>query len=63
MDLLSVMFAEITIVGTRIYQRGDIEAAIELVITGRLDTHPLISKIFPWTRRFAPSKACVAVRA
>jgi (R,R)-butanediol dehydrogenase/meso-butanediol dehydrogenase/diacetyl reductase len=47
MDLLSVMFAEITIVGTRIYQRGDIEAAIELVITGRLDTHPLISKIFP----------------
>jgi len=47
MDLLSVMFAEATIIGTRVYQRGDILAAIELVTTGRLDTHRLISKIFP----------------
>jgi 2-desacetyl-2-hydroxyethyl bacteriochlorophyllide A dehydrogenase len=46
-DLLSVMFAEVTIIGTRIYQRGDIEAAIELVTTGKLDAHRLISKIFP----------------
>jgi (R,R)-butanediol dehydrogenase / meso-butanediol dehydrogenase / diacetyl reductase len=46
-DLLSVMFAEITIIGTRVYQRSDIEAAIELVTTGRLDARPLISKIFP----------------
>ena len=46
-DLLSVMFGEITIMGTRIYQRSDIEAAIELVTTGRLDAHQLISKIFP----------------
>jgi (R,R)-butanediol dehydrogenase / meso-butanediol dehydrogenase / diacetyl reductase len=46
-DLLSVMFAEITIIGTRIYQRSDIEAAIELVTTGKLDARRLISKIFP----------------
>ena len=46
-DLLSVMFGEITIMGTRIYQRSDIEAAIELVTTGRMDAHRLISKIFP----------------
>jgi threonine dehydrogenase-like Zn-dependent dehydrogenase len=46
-DLLSVMFAEITIIGTRIYQRSDIEAAIELVTTGTLDARRLISKIFP----------------
>jgi (R,R)-butanediol dehydrogenase / meso-butanediol dehydrogenase / diacetyl reductase len=46
-DLLAVMFAETTIIGTRIYSRSDIEAAIELVTTGRLDTHRLISKIFP----------------
>ena len=46
-DLLSVMFAEITIIGTRIYQRSDIEAAIELVTTGKLDARSLISKIFP----------------
>jgi (R,R)-butanediol dehydrogenase/meso-butanediol dehydrogenase/diacetyl reductase len=47
MDLLSLMFAEITVIGTRIYQRGDIEAAIELVTTGRLDVRRVISKIFP----------------
>jgi (R,R)-butanediol dehydrogenase / meso-butanediol dehydrogenase / diacetyl reductase len=46
-DLLSVMFAEITMIGTRIYQRSDIEAAIELVTAGKLDAHRLISKIFP----------------
>ena len=45
-DLLSVMFAESTIIGTRIYQRSDIEAAIELITTGKLDAHRLISKIF-----------------
>jgi (R,R)-butanediol dehydrogenase / meso-butanediol dehydrogenase / diacetyl reductase len=47
LDLLSVMFAEITIIGTRIYQRSDIEAAIELVTAGKLDARRLISKIFP----------------
>ena len=46
-NLLSVMFAEITIIGTRIYQNSDIEAAIELVTTGELDARRLISKIFP----------------
>ena len=45
-DLLSVMFAEITIIGTRIYQRTDIEAAIELITTGKVDARRLISKIF-----------------
>ena len=45
-DLLSVMFGEITIIGTRIYQRSDIEAAIALVTTGKFDAHRLISKVF-----------------
>ena len=45
-DLLSVMFAEITIIGTRIYQRTDIEAAIELITAGKVDAHRLISKIY-----------------
>jgi threonine dehydrogenase-like Zn-dependent dehydrogenase len=45
-DLLSVMFAEITIIGTRIYQRTDIEAAIELITASKVDAHRLISKIF-----------------
>ena len=46
-DLLSVMFAETTIIGTRIYSRSDIEAAIDLVTADRLDAHRLISTIFP----------------
>jgi (R,R)-butanediol dehydrogenase / meso-butanediol dehydrogenase / diacetyl reductase len=52
-DLLSVMFDEITIIGTRIYQRSDIEAAIHLVTTGRVDAHSLISKIFPMNEAVA----------
>ena len=46
-DLLTVMFDEITIIGTRIYQHSDIEAAIGLIAMGKLDTRPLISKILP----------------
>ena len=46
-DLLSVMFDEVTIIGTRIYQHSDIEAAIGLIATGKLDTRQLISKILP----------------
>jgi (R,R)-butanediol dehydrogenase/meso-butanediol dehydrogenase/diacetyl reductase len=44
-DLLSVMFDEITIIGTRIYQHRDIEDAINLVYSRTLDAHRLISKI------------------
>jgi (R,R)-butanediol dehydrogenase / meso-butanediol dehydrogenase / diacetyl reductase len=46
-DLLEVMFAEITILGTRTYQRSDVEAAVDLVTTGRLDARRLISAIYP----------------
>jgi (R,R)-butanediol dehydrogenase / meso-butanediol dehydrogenase / diacetyl reductase len=46
-DLLAVMFSEITIIGTRVYQRSDIEAAIELITTDKLNVRGLISKIFP----------------
>jgi (R,R)-butanediol dehydrogenase / meso-butanediol dehydrogenase / diacetyl reductase len=47
LNLLSVMFDEITIIGTRIYQHRDIEDAINLVYNRKLDAHRLISKIFP----------------
>jgi (R,R)-butanediol dehydrogenase/meso-butanediol dehydrogenase/diacetyl reductase len=46
-DLLAVMFSEITIIGARIYQRSDIEAAIELITADKLNVRCLISKIFP----------------
>jgi 2-desacetyl-2-hydroxyethyl bacteriochlorophyllide A dehydrogenase len=47
MDLLQLMFAELTVVGTRIYLRSDIEAAIDLVTAGRLDVRPVVSRIHP----------------
>ncbi len=46
-DLLRVMFAELSLVGTRIYTREDITAAIELVASGRLDLGRLVSEIVP----------------
>jgi threonine dehydrogenase-like Zn-dependent dehydrogenase len=41
------MFDETTIIGTRIYRHRDIEDAINLVYSGTLDAHRLISKIYP----------------
>ena len=46
-NLLSVMFDEITIIGTRIYQHRDVEDAVHLVYNRKLDAHRLISKIYP----------------
>jgi 2-desacetyl-2-hydroxyethyl bacteriochlorophyllide A dehydrogenase len=46
-DLLQLMFAELTVVGTRIYLREDIEAAIGLVTSGRLDARAVVSRIHP----------------
>src|SRR3954452_11325667 len=46
-DLLQLMFAEMTVVGTRIYLREDIEAAIALVTSGRLDARAVVSRIHP----------------
>jgi (R,R)-butanediol dehydrogenase/meso-butanediol dehydrogenase/diacetyl reductase len=47
LDLHHLMFAELTVVGTRIYRHSDIEAAIDLVTTGRLDVRPVVSRIHP----------------
>jgi (R,R)-butanediol dehydrogenase/meso-butanediol dehydrogenase/diacetyl reductase len=47
LDLHRLMFAELTVVGTRIYLRSDIEAAIDLVTAGRLDVRPVVSRIAP----------------
>jgi (R,R)-butanediol dehydrogenase/meso-butanediol dehydrogenase/diacetyl reductase len=35
------------VVGTRIYLREDIEAAIGLVTSGRLDARAVVSRIYP----------------
>jgi threonine dehydrogenase-like Zn-dependent dehydrogenase len=41
------MFAELTVVGSRIYLRSDIEAAVDLVTTRRLDARSVVSRIYP----------------
>jgi 2-desacetyl-2-hydroxyethyl bacteriochlorophyllide A dehydrogenase len=49
-DLLRVMFAELTVIGSRIYDRDDITAAIDLVATdpGRLTD--VVSHVLPLSR-------------
>jgi threonine dehydrogenase-like Zn-dependent dehydrogenase len=49
-DLLRVMFAELTVIGTRIYDREDISAAIDLLATdpGRLTG--VVSHVLPLSR-------------
>jgi threonine dehydrogenase-like Zn-dependent dehydrogenase len=49
-DLLRVMFAELTVIGTRIYDRADISAAIDLLATdpGRLTG--VVSHVLPLAR-------------
>ena len=57
------MFAELTVVGTRIYQRSDIQAAIDLVTTGRLDARGRQPGLTRCTTGSPPSTACGAARA
>ncbi|GAB3963570.1 alcohol dehydrogenase catalytic domain-containing protein [Actinoallomurus acanthiterrae] len=45
--LLSIMFAELTLVGTRIYTRQDILAAIELIASGRVDVSRFVTEVVP----------------
>ncbi len=45
-DLLGLMFGELTVIGTRIYTRADILAAIDLLAAG-LDPSPLITDVLP----------------
>ena len=40
-------YKEISIIGTRIYARGDYETALELLRTGRMDIRPLVTHTFP----------------
>ncbi|HJP77241.1 MAG TPA: alcohol dehydrogenase catalytic domain-containing protein [Pseudonocardiaceae bacterium] len=49
-DLLRVMFAELTVVGTRIYDRPDIEAAIDLLATDPGRIPDVVSHVLPLSR-------------
>lgn len=43
-DLLAVMFKELTIVGTRVYTSADIDAAIDLLVGDRLNMDGIVSR-------------------
>jgi len=45
--LLAFMFGELTLIGTRIYTRADILAAIDLNAAGAVDTDALVTEVIP----------------
>jgi (R,R)-butanediol dehydrogenase / meso-butanediol dehydrogenase / diacetyl reductase len=46
-DLQDVVFRELETVGCRVYTRGDFEAAVALLASGRFDPEPLITATLP----------------
>lgn len=46
-ELLQFMFAELTLVGTRIYTRPDILAAIDLISAGAVDARSFVTRVVP----------------
>jgi (R,R)-butanediol dehydrogenase / meso-butanediol dehydrogenase / diacetyl reductase len=44
-DLAAVTFAELTLLGTRVYRPADIEQALGLLASGSLDVAPLVSEV------------------
>jgi 2-desacetyl-2-hydroxyethyl bacteriochlorophyllide A dehydrogenase len=45
--LQAVTFRELTLIGTRVYTRADVEAAASLISSGRFDPEPLITATVP----------------
>jgi (R,R)-butanediol dehydrogenase / meso-butanediol dehydrogenase / diacetyl reductase len=45
MDLAAVTFAEITVLGARVYRAADIARALELLAAGAVDVTPLVSEV------------------
>jgi (R,R)-butanediol dehydrogenase/meso-butanediol dehydrogenase/diacetyl reductase len=43
LDLQDIVFRELDTVGTRVYERADIETAVAMIATGRFDPSPLIT--------------------
>jgi (R,R)-butanediol dehydrogenase / meso-butanediol dehydrogenase / diacetyl reductase len=46
-DLQAATFKELTIVGTRVYSNADVDAAIDLIVSGRFDPEPLLTRDLP----------------
>jgi threonine dehydrogenase-like Zn-dependent dehydrogenase len=46
-DLQRIFWRELTIVGARVYERSDFEAAVELVSSGVIPTRALVTRVVP----------------
>jgi 2-desacetyl-2-hydroxyethyl bacteriochlorophyllide A dehydrogenase len=46
-ELLTFMFGELTLIGTRIYTRGDILAAVELISAAAVNVDALVTQVIP----------------
>jgi (R,R)-butanediol dehydrogenase/meso-butanediol dehydrogenase/diacetyl reductase len=49
-DLQSLTFREIEVIGTRVYQRADLQVAVRMIAEGRLDPEPLLTRTLPLSR-------------
>lgn len=47
LDLQAVTFAELSVLGTRVYSRQDIAVATELIASGRFDPEPFLTRTVP----------------
>jgi (R,R)-butanediol dehydrogenase/meso-butanediol dehydrogenase/diacetyl reductase len=47
LDLQRIFWRELTIVGARVYEKSDFEAAVELVSAGAIPTRALITRVVP----------------
>ncbi len=50
MDMAVVQDRELTVAGTLMYQRKDYEESVELIGSGKIETRPLITDHFPFSR-------------
>jgi (R,R)-butanediol dehydrogenase/meso-butanediol dehydrogenase/diacetyl reductase len=46
-DLQAATFKELSIVGTRVYSRADLQAAVDMIVRGRFDPEPLLTRDVP----------------
>jgi threonine dehydrogenase-like Zn-dependent dehydrogenase len=46
-DLFRVFWRELSIVGARVYERRDVERAVDLIANGDVPAHELISRVVP----------------
>jgi (R,R)-butanediol dehydrogenase / meso-butanediol dehydrogenase / diacetyl reductase len=47
LDLQALTFKEVTVIGTRVYSRDDLRVATAMVVDGRFDPDPLITRSVP----------------